>query len=77
MIADEILKIVPNANIKYIHKDDDPRDYRVDFTKIADELDFRITKRVPDGLKEIHSIIKDGLISDPYSKKFVNVAELT
>ncbi len=73
MIAEEILKIVPYAKIKYIHKDEDPRDYKVDFSKIKNELGFSITKTVPDGLKEIHKIIKDGIISDPYSKNYKNI----
>lgn len=73
MIADEILKIVPNANIKYVHKDEDPRDYRVDFTKIKEELGFQITKTVPNGLKEIYDILKNDVISDPYSKNYRNI----
>jgi nucleoside-diphosphate-sugar epimerase len=73
MIADEILKIIPDANITYVHKTEDPRDYRVDFSKIKNSLNFNITKKVPDGLKEIHDVLKNGIISDPYSNKFKNV----
>jgi len=73
MIADEILKIVPTAKIKYVHKDEDPRDYRVDFSKIKDELGFQITKTVPHGLKEIYDILKNDVISDPYSKNYRNI----
>jgi len=72
MIAEEILKIVPDAKIKYIEKNEDPRDYKVDFRKIKEVLGFSITKTVPDGLKEIHSILSDGLILDPYASKFSN-----
>jgi nucleoside-diphosphate-sugar epimerase len=73
MIAEEILKIIPDANINYVHRNEDPRDYRVDFSKIQKTLNFSITKKVPDGLKEIHSLLKDGLISDPYSSKYKNI----
>jgi len=73
MIAEEILKIVPNATIKYVQKDEDPRDYRVDFAKIKNELNFKITKTVPDGLMEIYNILKDGIISNPYSEKYKNI----
>lgn len=72
MIAEEILKIIPDSKIKYVKKDEDPRDYRVNFTKIKNELGFSITKTVPNGLMEIHRILKDGLISDPYSKIYKN-----
>jgi nucleoside-diphosphate-sugar epimerase len=73
MIAEEILKIIPGANIKYIHKSEDPRDYRVDFSKIKKMLNYTITKRVPDGLNEIHKVLKDGIISDPYLSKYKNI----
>ena len=73
MIAEEILKIIPNAKIKYVKKDEDPRDYRVDFSKIKKELGFNITKTVPDGLREIHQIIVDGIISNSYSNNYKNI----
>lgn len=73
MIAEQILKIVPNAKIKYVHKDEDPRDYRVDFSKIKNELNFKITKTVADGLNEIYKVLKDGIITDPYSSKYHNI----
>ncbi len=73
MIAEEILKIVPNAKINYVKKDEDPRDYRVDFSKIKNQLGFKITKTVPDGLREIHQIIVDGIISNPYSNNYKNI----
>lgn len=73
MIAEEILKIIPEAQIKYVHKDDDPRDYRVDFSKITNGLGFSITKNVSKGLMEMYIIVKDGVISDPYSKTYKNI----
>ncbi len=73
MIAEEILKIVPDANIKYVEKNEDPRDYRVDFSKIEKSLDFKITKKVPDGLREIYSIINNGMLLNPYSKIYCNI----
>jgi nucleoside-diphosphate-sugar epimerase len=73
MIAEEILKIIPTTKIRYVKKNEDPRDYRVDFSKIKNELGFSITKKVPQGLIEIHQILNDGLISDPYSKTYRNI----
>ncbi|HYX06106.1 MAG TPA: hypothetical protein VE912_05170, partial [Bacteroidales bacterium] len=59
--------------INYVAKDEDPRDYRVDFSKITDTLGYSITKTVPDGIREIHRIISDGVISDPDSKMYRNI----
>jgi nucleoside-diphosphate-sugar epimerase len=44
MIVDEIKKQIPEAKIKYVHKDEDPRDYRVNFEKIRNELGFEVSK---------------------------------
>jgi len=72
MLAEEILKIEPNAKISYVHKDEDPRDYRVNFEKIRDKLGYKITKTVPEGLYEIYQILKDGLLTNPLDKKYRN-----
>ena len=73
MIADEILKIVPSAKIKYVFKNEDPLDYRVDFSKINNELGFKISKSVLDGLREIFNALNDGIITEPYSKNYKNI----
>jgi len=73
MIAEEILKIVPDAKISYVNKNEDPRDYRVDFKKIKNELGFKISKTVPMGLTEIHKLLKDGLLLNPYSTSYQNI----
>lgn len=73
MIADEIIKIVPFAKIQYVHKNEDPRDYRVEFSKIKKELGYSITKKVPDGLKEIYEILTNGLILDTELSKYQNI----
>ncbi|HSV43687.1 MAG TPA: NAD(P)-dependent oxidoreductase, partial [Candidatus Bathyarchaeia archaeon] len=62
MIVDEIRKYIPDANIKYIRKDEDPRDYRVSFEKIKRELNFTISKIVPDGILEVMKAIRKGEI---------------
>jgi nucleoside-diphosphate-sugar epimerase len=73
MIASELLKVAPEARIRFITSSEDPRDYRVDFSKIKNELGFQITRTVPDGIREIYRILKDGIISDPYSKAYKNI----
>ncbi len=72
MIIREINKLV-DGEIKYVAKNEDPRDYRVDFSKIKDELGFSISKTVPDGIREIKKIVESEIISDCYSSKFKNI----
>jgi nucleoside-diphosphate-sugar epimerase len=73
MLADELLKIIPEAKISFVSKQEDPRDYRVDFSKIKNELGFKLTRTVPDGMREICRILKDGIITDPYSRTYQNI----
>jgi nucleoside-diphosphate-sugar epimerase len=72
MIIKEINKLV-DGEIKYVAKNEDPRDYRVDFSKIKDELGFSISKTVPDGIREIKKIVESEIIPDCYSSKFKNI----
>ena len=72
MIIREINKLV-KGDIKYVAKDEDPRDYRVDFSKIKNNLGFKISKKVPDGILEIKKIVESGVLSDFYSNKFKNI----
>ena len=44
--------------------DEDPRDYRVEFSKIRDVLGFEITRRLRDGVQEIRQAIEQFLKRD-------------
>jgi nucleoside-diphosphate-sugar epimerase len=70
MIAEEVAKQIP-VTLKYVEKDEDPRDYRVNFDKIK-EIGFAAKTRLPDGIREIAAAIGQGLISDPYSPRYRN-----
>jgi nucleoside-diphosphate-sugar epimerase len=72
MIVNEIQKQISDSKIKYVRKEEDPRDYRVDFAKIKSVLEFEITKRIPDGIKEIKEIVQTGVISDPDNPRYYN-----
>ena len=73
MVIEEIKKFIPDAKVSYIEKDEDPRDYRVSFDKIASELGFHISKRVPDGIREIKQLIDDRVLRDPDEPKYRNI----
>lgn len=73
MLMEEIQKQIPDAKAIYVEKSEDPRDYRVNCDKIKNELGFTITKKVPDGIREIAKLMRSGIITDPYSQKFRNI----
>jgi nucleoside-diphosphate-sugar epimerase len=73
MLVNEIKKVLPNSKIKYVKKNDDPRDYRVNCDKIKKELGFKISMTVPDGIMEIKHAIQENLIKDPEDQKYYNI----
>jgi nucleoside-diphosphate-sugar epimerase len=73
MIIEEVCKVVPNVKVDYVEMNEDPRDYRVNFDKIKNELGYTITKRVPDGVKEIYTLLKTGIVTDSFAQKYRNI----
>jgi nucleoside-diphosphate-sugar epimerase len=72
MIVDQLLRLVPGGNVKYVRKEEDPRDYRVNFHKIRNELGFRISQTVPEGIDGILRSIRLGIIDDPDNQRYYN-----
>ncbi len=72
MIVEEIKKFIPVVRVKYIQKNEDPRDYRVSFNKIKHKLGFAITKRVRDGILEVKRSIDDKEFLNPDDSKYRN-----
>jgi nucleoside-diphosphate-sugar epimerase len=72
MVLEEILRLIPHGRVKYVQQAEDPRDYRVDFSKIANVLGFRISRRVPDGIAEVKQIVESGVIRDPEDQRYYN-----
>jgi len=73
MIIEEVCKVVPNVKVHFVESSEDPRDYRVNFDKIKNELGYTITKKVPQGVKEIYTLLKTGIVTDSFSQKFRNI----
>ena len=73
MIIEEVCNGGPNVLVNYVEMNEDPRDYRVNFDKIKNELGYTITKKVPDGVKEIYTLLKTGVVTDAFASKFSNI----
>jgi nucleoside-diphosphate-sugar epimerase len=73
MIVDEVMKLIPDAKIKYVSKNEDPRDYRVNFDKIKSKLGFELMFKVPDGIAQIKKVLDEGFILNPDDNKYKNV----
>jgi nucleoside-diphosphate-sugar epimerase len=63
---------VPDAVVEYVHKTEDPRDYRVSFTRITDRLGFKITRTVAEGIGEVAQLVRSNMIADFGDGRFRN-----
>ena len=62
----------PAAKISFVHKDEDPRDYRVSFEKVKERLGFETERTVDDGIGEVMTLVKSGFLVDPYAPIYQN-----
>lgn len=54
----------PDAFVEFVHKTEDPRDYRVSFTRITDQLGFKITRTVTQGIEEVADLVRNNIIGN-------------
>ena len=71
-LVDVIKERVSGGEVRYVSRDEDPRDYRVDFTRIKEELGFVPSVRVPQGVEDIAAALEEGRFGDPYGPGFAN-----
>jgi nucleoside-diphosphate-sugar epimerase len=48
------------GEVAFVHRTEDPRDYKVSFAKVADRLGYAITATVPDGIREVMAALERG-----------------
>jgi nucleoside-diphosphate-sugar epimerase len=63
-LVELIQPYAPDAVVEYVHKTEDPRDYKVSFDKVERELGFEITKTVADGVREVAALVEEGFFRD-------------
>jgi len=61
-----------NTEIEYVRREEDPRDYRVSFEKIKNQLGFKISRTVEDGIREILEAISQGVLADFDAPRYHN-----
>jgi nucleoside-diphosphate-sugar epimerase len=71
-IVELLQQRLPDARVRYVHKDEDPRDYRVAFEKIDLTLGYRPRYTVGDGIDEIMALLRSGIVDDPAAGVYRN-----
>ncbi len=62
----------PDAIVEFVHKQEDPRDYRVSFAKIKNVLGFTLTRTVQEGIDEVARLVKANIVQDFDDAKYRN-----
>lgn len=63
---------IPRGNVSFVHRDEDPRDYKVSFAKVRERLGFEPQMRVPDGIREVARELTAGAFPDPFAAQYRN-----
>ena len=71
-LVELILPHAPDAKVEFVHKTEDPRDYRVSFGLIMEQLGFQITRTVPQGIEEVAGLVNNALIKNFSEGKYRN-----
>jgi nucleoside-diphosphate-sugar epimerase len=71
-LVELIRERIPEADVRFVHRDEDPRDYRVSFARIQTELGFDPAMRVPDGVDELIGALEAQRFGDPFDRRFSN-----
>lgn len=72
-LANMLKSHIPDAVIEYVHKDEDPRDYRVSFEKIKHNIGFKTEHTVGNGIQEVIRLVESGIIQDFRNPEYRNI----
>jgi nucleoside-diphosphate-sugar epimerase len=72
-LVDAIREHVATGTVRFVHRDEDPRDYRVSFEKIRSALGFGITRTVRESIRDIARALAAGAFEDPFHPRHRNI----
>ena len=73
-LVELIRRETDRGEVVFVHRTEDPRDYKVAFGKVAERLGYHVTRTVPDGIREIIAALADGRFEDAFDGRYRNVA---
>jgi nucleoside-diphosphate-sugar epimerase len=71
-LVELIRPYAPDALVEFVHKTEDPRDYRVSFARIAKELGFKTTRTVAQGIEEVACLVRENVVGNFGDEKYRN-----
>src|SRR3954469_2126343 len=67
-LVDEIQQQTDRGTVTFVKRQEDPRDYKVDFGKVKRVLGYEITKTVPAGIAEVMAALDEDRFPDPFGQ---------
>jgi nucleoside-diphosphate-sugar epimerase len=71
-LVELIRPYAPDAVVEFVHKTEDPRDYRVSFARIAIQLGFKTTRTVAEGISEVARLVKENVVGNLADNRYRN-----
>jgi nucleoside-diphosphate-sugar epimerase len=71
-LVEMIRPFAPDAVVEFVHKTEDPRDYRVSFARITDQLGFKITRTVAQGIEEVAHLVRSKIVGNFCDARYRN-----
>ena len=72
-LVEAIRQQIDTGKVTYVHRSEDPRDYKVNFDKINIALGYQPQFTVPDGIKQTITALQAKQFGDPFNKRYSNV----
>lgn len=72
-LVELITSALGRGEVRYVHRDEDPRDYKVSFEKVRARLGFEPLTRVPGGIREVLDGLESGRFMDPFDGAWSNL----
>jgi nucleoside-diphosphate-sugar epimerase len=61
------------GDVRFVERNEDPRDYKVAFEKVRDGLGFKPRMRVPDGVREVVEALEKDSFGDAWAAAYRNI----
>lgn len=72
-LVETITRALGRGDVRFVHRDEDPRDYRVSFEKVRETLGFAPRFTVPAGIDEIIEALDAERFGDPFAPSYSNL----
>jgi len=73
-LVELIRRETDRGEVVFVHRAEDPRDYKVSFAKVSERLGYAVTRTVPGGIREIIAALEAGHFEDAFDGRYRNLA---